>query len=576
LARATRTSLAILAVVALVGAAVWIRRAPEADLASAPVRGGELVASCRTEPQSFNRLVHGDTPTELIAILTHAKLVRVNRATEALEPWLAESWTRSSDGLTYTLNLRRGIRFSDGEPFTSADVAFSFDTVYNEPAARAVAGGLTVAGQPLAVSTPDAHTVVIRFPAPFGPGLSLLDNLPILPKHRLGPARRDGRFAQAWTTATPPSELAGLGPFVMAEYSPGQRMVFTRNPNYWRQSADGAPLPYLDRVVVQFVPDQNAEVLRLQAGQIDVMVQGEIRPEDYSALKRVADAGRLQLIDVGPSLDPNMLWFNLQPAAAAADPARAWLRAAEFRRAVSHAVDRTAMLNAVFLGAGVPIFGPVTPGNKRWYVPETPRYDYDPARAAAILDGLGLSDRTGDGMREDAAGTPVRFAVLTQRGHTIRERSTVVLQEQLRRVGVAVDVVPLEFKALVQHIMAGDYDAVYFGAQASSTDPANNLDFWLSSGAFHVWHMRQPEPATEWERRIDELMHQQVASSDPGERQRLFAEVQRIFAEQQPALYFVAPRIIVALSPRVANAAPALLSPQVLWSPDTLAVRSGT
>jgi peptide/nickel transport system substrate-binding protein len=234
------------------------------------------------------------------------------------------------------------------------------------------------------------------------------------------------------------------------------------------------------------------------------------------------------------------------------------------------------MLNTVFLGAGVPIFGPVTPGNRQWHVAETPKYEYDAARAAAMLDGLGLADRTGDAMREDASGRAVRFAILTQRGHTVRERSAVVLQEQLRKVGVAVDVVPLEFKALVQHIMSGEYDAVYFGAQASSTDPANNMDFWLSSGGFHVWHMQQPSPATDWERRIDELMHQQVASSEFEERRRIFAEVQRIFAEQQPALYFVAPRIIVAVSPRLANASPALLSPQVLWNPDTLAVRSGT
>ena len=169
----------------------------------------------------------------------------------------------------------------------------------------------------------------------------------------------------------------------------------------------------------------------------------------------------------------------------------------------------------------------------------------------------------------------MRFSILTQRGHTIRERTATVLQEQLRQVGIATDVVPLDVPAMIQRWTRADYDAIYFAPQASSTDPALNPDYWYSSGSFHVWHPQQKSPATEWERRIDDLMREQVVTSDLAERQRLFAEVQRIFGEELPGLYFVAPRIVVTHSSRVLNATPALQVPHLLWSPDSIALATG-
>ncbi len=183
-----------------------------------------------------------------------------------------------------------------------------------------------------------------------------------------------------------------------------------------------------------------------------------------------------------------------------------------------------------------------------------------------------MRDRDADGLLEDASGGPVRFSLLTQKGNTARERGAVVIQEELRKVGVGVDVVMLDPGALIDRFARADYDAIYFGTAASDTDPAVNLDFWLSSGSFHIWNPGQAEPATDWERRIDELMRQQVSTLDAGRRKRLFDEVQRIFAERLPALYFVAPRVIVATSHRVANATPVLLRPQILWNAEVLAV----
>jgi peptide/nickel transport system substrate-binding protein len=482
---------------------------------------------------------------------------------------LAESWTRSDDGLTYTVRLRQGVRFSDGVPFTSGDVLFSFRVAYDDAVRSAVRSTVEVNGKPLEVSAPDAHTVVLRFPEPFAPGLRLLDTLPILPKHRLEAALEAGRFGEEWVPSKPLSDVVGLGPFVLTEHVSGQRLVLEKNPYYFRRDAEGRALPYLDRLTLAVVPDQTAEGLRLEAGEIDLMSSGEIRPQDYSGFKRSADSGAVRLLEAGIGLDPDFLSFNLTPARAG-DGARALLQRREFRQAVAWAVSRQAIIDTVYLGAAVPISGPITPGNRTWFSTDTPAYGHDPARARELLASLGLRDADGNGMLENARGETVGFSILTQAGHN-RERVATVIQEQLRQVGITVEIVALDPGGLYTRWKAGDYDAMYFGLQSSSTDPWLNAELWLSSGGYHFWNPEQTTPATEWEARIDALMREHSGTLDLARRQRAFAEVQRVFAEELPLIYFVAPRLMLATSHRVVNATPAPQIPQLLWSADTLA-----
>lgn len=545
------------------------RREPAGSDARMAVRGGELVASLRSAPRNYNRYFDGTAPGDVVALLTQAGLVRVNRATDALEPALAESWEHIDDR-TYRLRLRPGVKFSDGAPFTSADVLFSLAVAYDAEPATVLGAALKVGGKPLEANAPDPHSVQIRFPASFAPGVRILDNLPILPKHKLERAFLDGTIDRAWTPATSPSEVVGLGPFVLTEHAAGQRLVFRRNPHYWRMGDDGRPLPYLDQITLELIPDQNAEALRLESGAIDAMTNADLRADDIARFRRLAEQGRLKLLEVGVALDPNLLWFNLGPVRGT--DGKPWLRKKEFRQALSHAVDRQAFINTVYLGAAVPIFGPVTPGNRTWYSEAAPAYPFDPARARQLLAAAGLADRNGDGMLEDGGGKPARFSVLLQAGHTVRERSVTVLQEQLRRAVVGLDPVGLDIGGMISRWQAGDYDSIFHGFQASATDPAMTLDFWLSSGSTHFWNPGQAKPATEWEARIDELMRQQVAARDLAERQRLFADVQRVFGENVPALYLAAPKVTIAFSPRVANVTPASLIPQVLWAADSLSV----
>jgi peptide/nickel transport system substrate-binding protein len=578
--RQPRTLLTLLLIAAIGGTGFLLWRDLQGSPARAnrptqtvapPAPGGRLVVTLRAEPRSFNRLVAAHAGTDSFTHLTQAKLVRVNRTTRELEPWLAEKWDIAADQRTFTLTLREGLTWSDGSPFTADDVLFTFKAAFDPRAHSVLASALTIDGEPMAVSALDARTVRIVYPAPFGPGLRLLDNLPILPRHKLERFLEAGTFADAWNPATPPADLAGMGPFQLTSYQPGQRLTFERNAHYWRRDENGTPLPYLDEIVLDIVPDQSTELVRLQAGQADMMQQA-LRAEDLAALRPQLDAGTASLVELGVSPDPNVFFLNLRERFWANDPRRAWITARELRQAISHAVDREAFAESVFLGAAVPVWGPVSPGNAEWFSPNVPRYPYSPERARELLAGLGLTNRDGDEWLEDEAGTEVRFNVLTYRGNQVLERESAFLRDELAKIGIALDLVSVEQNTLVDHMLKGTFESIYFGYNASDLDPALNHDFWLSSGAAHIWNMAQAKPATPWEAEIDALMARQAAATDPAERRRIFADVQRLFGEQVPALYFAAPRLYMGVSARTTNLSPSVLRPQLLWSADTIAV----
>jgi peptide/nickel transport system substrate-binding protein len=526
----------------------------------------------RSEPRSFNRIITRDVPSDLYTIFTNSKLVSVNRATGELEPGIAERWDVSPDNKTFTLHLRDGVTWSDGTPFTSADVLFTFQTIYDPNVDSLLASSLKIDGVPIAVTAPDPKTVVLNLPGTFGPGVALLDNVHLVPKHKYEGLLKAGRFSEAMSVSTSPSELVVLGPFKLTSYSPGERLIFDRNEKYWKKDAAGVQLPYVDKLVLEIVPDQNAELVRLQAGQFDLLQQ-QIRPEDIATLRPLEQQGKLKLIDVGVGADPDSFFFNLRSTYWANDPRRDWITRKEFRQAISHAIDREAFANTVFLGAGVPIWGPITPGNRAWFSPNLQRYGYSVDRAKEILAGLGLTNRDGDEWLEDAKGTEAHFNVIAYRGNSSIDRGAAVLRDELKKVGIRVDVVLLEQGALIQRMLKSDFESIFFLFTTTNLDPAMNPDFWLSSGSAHVWNMGQEKPATDWEKEIDDLMVTVMSGVDQSERKRAFDGIQKIFADQLPVLYFVAPRLYMAVSTRVGGLTPAVLRPQLLWNVERMTVK---
>jgi peptide/nickel transport system substrate-binding protein len=531
-----------------------------------PTPARPVVAALRAEPRSFNRFAAGDRATGLISMLLHARLVQLNHHTQEIEPALATKWTLDADGRRYTLTLRQGVVFSDGAPFTADDVIFTFEALYDPKAEGPLTSSLLVKGQPIAVRKIDSHTVVLTLPAPYGPGLRLLNALPILPAHKLRDALANGTFAKTWSTATPPADIVGLGPYVLRSYSPGDRIELARNPRYGARGPDVHP--GVERLTLRIIPSQDAERLALEAGELDIMA-ADIRPDDLKAVRALEAAGKVRVFDLGPAVDEDALWFNLGPDARKPAAARPWLDRA-MRRAVAHAVDRAAFINTVYLGAGVQADGPVPPGNRAWHSSKLPSYPHDVAQARTLLTGAGLKDVNGDGIYETSTGKPLTIELLTQRGHAIRERASEVIASDLEDAGLTVNVVPLDVPALVDRLQKGTYDAAYFTVSTSDTDPSVNLDYWLSTGSFHVWHPRQKKPATPWEAEIDRLMQELTGLTDPAARRERFDRVQVIVATELPTISFAAPSLVTATSTRVQGLEPAVIHPYVLWRADTM------
>jgi peptide/nickel transport system substrate-binding protein len=328
-------------------------------------------------------------------------------------------------------------------------------------------------------------------------------------------------------------------------------------------------LPKLSRVVLQVVPDQDAELLQLETGAID-LTQSELRPSDLGALKPAAAAGAVRATDAGIGLDGDLLWLNLTPAKSRDSRSR-WLQDADFRRAIARSIDRRAFVDTVYFGAAVPADSIVSPGNREWHTAAPlPAYDVDGARR--LLASLNLVDRTGDGILEDSERREVRLTLLTQKGNTSLERGAAVIRDSLGAVGVRIDVVALEVGALIDYIRRGEYDAAYFRLLTTDPDPALNLDFWLSSGSAHMWNPEQRQPGSGWERDIDRLMNEMSTTLDVERRRQMFAEVQQIAAAQVPVLCFAFPRLSVASSARVAGAATVPFRPPVLWKPEVITV----
>lgn len=540
--------------------------------------GGRLVISLRAEPKTLNPLTAADAPSREVIGAMQADLVHINRATQLTEPALAKSWKISPDGLQYTLTLRQGLRFSDGHPLDADDVLFTFRVYLDESVHATQRDLLIVGGKPITVRKLDAQTLVFQFAKPYGVEERLFDGLAILPRHLLEKPYQEGKLGQLWTTATPPSEWAGLGPFRLKEYVAGQKLVLERNPYYWKTDTKGNRLPYLDELVFLFVPSADVQVLRFQSGETDII--SRLGAENFSVLGRQQRG--YSMSDAGPGLEYNFLFFNLNDLGekSSADFAlkQKWFRDVRFRQAISAAVDREAIVRLVYQGRGAALWSPVTLGNRRWVNSSIPHSPRSLDRARALLKEAGFSWSTasnGESSLLDSKGKPVEFSILTSSSNADRTKMATLLQDDLKQLGIHVQVIPLEFRSLIDRVtQTKEYDSCLLGLASFDADPNSDLNVWLSSGGTHLWNPSQAHPSTAWEAEIDRLMEQQLSTPGYDQRKKLYDRVLEILAENQPMIFLASPDILVGAKNSVANLHPAVLEPYVLWNVEQLYFRN--
>jgi peptide/nickel transport system substrate-binding protein len=532
--------------------------------------GGRLVASLRAEPQTFNPVTATDNPSRTVIALTMADLVHTNRLTQESEAALAESWTASPDGRRFTLELRRGLRFSDGHPLDADDVVFSFQVYLDAAIASSHRDLLIVGGEPIEVRKTDAHRLEVELAEPYAVGVQIFDSIAILPEHRLADAYREGRLAQAWGLSTPPEEMAGLGPFQVERYVPGERLELARNPHYWKTDQQGRRLPYLDKVVFLVIPDKEAQTIRFRTGEVDVIER--LAADDFSRLE-ASGAGDYALHDLGPGFDVHFLFFNLNDLEDGGDEDLAarqeWFRSRGFRRAVSLAIDRDAIVKLVYQNRASALASHVTPGNKRWHHRGLPPPRRSLAAARRALEGAGFSLDAG-GRLHDAGGRPVRFSIVTNSGNSERVRMATIVQEDLRQLGIEVQIAPLEFRALVDRLTKTfDFEACILGLTVGD-DPNQVVNVWHSTGNGRLWRLHRTRPEPPWQLEIDRLMTVQVTEPDGAARKGLYDRVQEILAEQEPCVLLVSPNVLVGARRGLGNFRPAVLEPLTLWNVDEL------
>lgn len=514
-----------------------------------PRRGGVLHVAQRAEPKTFNPVLALDAPSRDVLRRMHADLISIDRATQQTVPALAESWNRSKDGRVYTLRLRKGVKFSDGEPFTADDVVFTFGLYLDEKIQSPQRDLLMIGDRPLECRKIDPLTVEFRLPQPYAAAERLFDSVAILPKHLLESAWRDGKFADAWSLAAQPARIAGLGPFRLKEYRQGERVVLERNPYYWKPGR-----PYLDEIEFLFLPDEDAQLARFAAGGIDILNRLNSKAIQYLQGKNAA------LADLGPGLEYNFVCFNLSPNSANL----AVFGNKEFRRALSLAADREAIAKLVFQGRAAPIWGHVSPGNKLWYSSRLAQPPRNLPAAREILRQAGL------------AGKPIKFSILVSATSAERIQMATILQADWKELGIEVNVVTLEFRSMIDRVLtAHQFDACIMGFGGGDADPNPEMNIWLSSGAMHLWNPGQPRPATAWEAEVDSLMRSQMVTLDYAARKSIYERVQDIVAAEAPMIFLVSPHVVVAQRGAVGNFRPAILDHQTLWNADELYIREG-
>ena len=547
------------------------------DAPSVGRHGGRFVLGSIQNPRTFNAIMANEQSSSDITERAFARLTDYDNVAQKTTPYLAKSWEMAPDGLTWTYHLRKGAKFSDGHPITAEDVLFSFQLVYDKTLHPPAQDLLIMGGKPFEVTAPDPYTVVIKTPAPNAALVDCVANVFIMPKHVLEETYKKGDYAAAYNVSTPPDKLVTSGPWRIAQYVPGEKTVLARNPYFFGVDKENKRLPYLDEIIFLIVPDLDAADLKFRAGELHGL--DDVKPENYNWYKDNQQKNNFTLYDLGPDLNTNQFWFNLNrvqkptPGKKLGDPfvdpvKYSWFSNPVFRRAVSMAIDREAIIPSVFFGEAVKNWAVATPANKVWHSPDLVKHDYNPTEAKKLLAGLGWKDGNGDGILEDTRGNPITFSLKTNSSNTTRIAMMNFIKADLAKIGVNVITSPVDFNTLITNLRSDfQYDAILLGLQSGvPPDPSMMQNVWRSTGLTHFWFLTQTKPDTPQEARIDQLMDVIIGTHDINERKKAYKEIETIANEMAWMIWLPVRTQKIPVSNRFGNVQPSILRHRILWN----------
>lgn len=468
-------------------------------LTRGPKRGGTLnfarsVAPTQLDPA--NSIVEGD-------VYTLDKIFEplfVTSPAGKLQPWLAHSYTHSKDGLTWTFNLRPGVRFSDGSPVTAKDVVWSIHR-----AATDKNGPLSFLDGAIKTIKPSgANQVVFGLSAPWAPFLSDISAF----ANAIMPANFGGKAEKAFF-----AKPVGTGPFLLSSWSPSSNLTLQRNPHYWQ-----AGKPYVDSVRMNYVSDDNQRLLQVRGGQADIV--DAVPPSNVASLKGASGVK----VDIFPAWATDLLVFN-EKLPQFADR--------HVRRAIAHAINRQALVQATSFGTAK-AGGSFMPPSLQYHSATTPVLDYSVAAAKAELG---------------KSKYPHGFAtkLLIPGGVQEYAEFAQIIQAALAPLGIKVTIDSPDHAAFESQFQAFNYDMFIDGAINDISDPDEMASFQIdyqNGGSKSYWSSYNNPAATK-------LVREAQSEFDSAKRARLYAEIQAIVAADVPYVTLDYPPIIYATSARV-------------------------
>lgn len=497
------------------------------------------------DPKTFNYDWAQETSSTDPLGFTLATLIEADEGGMPSLPGLAKNWWFSDDGLTFFVQIREGLQWSDGAPFTMDDVYWTFVDLSFVPENTANGNGsyLDSNDQLPVVEIVDETTISFTWTVPQVTALRQIGFRPIMPKHILEEVVANGTYPEFWTIADF-DKLVGMGPFVITDYVEGVRIVFERNPYYWKVDASGVQLPYFDKLNYELLADQNTSLLRFEAGEIDLY--GPTAEQFPRLAEMAAEKGWITGVG-GPALGSQFVTFNFNST----DPVkREWFRNDGFRRAFVYAMDRDAIIESLYNGLGSPLYGPVSPSSG-FYNPEIEEFAYKYSITRARLElRRGGFNWLPDGTCVDANGNPVEFELITNAGNVVREAISNIIVDGAAKLGIKVNFRPIDFNTVVARLTDATYEAVVIGL-TGSVDPGTGWNVYRLDGGLHFWNYppdyNPDDHITEdiyvlpdWEKRVDEIYRLQTSAVVDQDRYDLFAEFQVLFAEYQPVVFTMA------------------------------------
>ncbi|MGV0027686.1 ABC transporter substrate-binding protein [Phormidesmis priestleyi] len=570
-----------------------------ADLRTQAAQGTQLVLSTLNDPKTFNPALIQEFPN--ISLFCFEGLTQEDGVTGKIKPALAESWEISTDRKHVVFKLRQGLKWSDGQPLTADDVVFTFETIFDPKIPTDWKDGLKIGvkGEFPTVRKLDDLRVDFTLPEPFAPLLNATtgapDNIVILPRHVLGETvkaiGKDGnpRFLSTWGTDTDPTTLVVNGAYQIESFTGGQRLVYRRNPFYWRKDEQGTQLPYVDRIIWQFVENVDTQLLRFRSGDLDAMGDARpLRPEYFSLLKREEKRGSFEVKNGGAWSGTLYMAFNLnkardQKGKPIVDPIKSrWFNTLAFRQAVAYGIDRDRINNNIFRGLGTIQNSPITVQSPFFLSPKDGLkvYNYNPDKSRELLKGAGFKYNA-QGQLLDAENNRVRFTFNTNAGNKVREAIGAQIKQDLSKIGIQVDFNPINFNTLTDKISSTrDWDVHMIGF-TGGVEPHSSANLWMSGGGSHSFNLKQQPgqspiqgwEANDWEKEIDRLFVTGARELDFEKRKQIYAQFQKVVQEQLPVIHLVNDSALMVVRDRVKGLKYSGLPSWGLWNIEELRIR---